>query len=160
MLKKITVALCTASLLAACNPMMSSTAPTSGQPRPAFRDTVVGMATVSSLLVAVELKRQQTQEKLQSRTNPQDIAKWQAHLTAIDALKGNLLNYSNGQLTLADRISLITASSDLVKSRLPEYTDIINTLSTVSQVLLAAQAQAAQTAPASLQATPAKTGKK
>ena len=117
-------------------------APVAGQaPRPQFKDTVVGMATVTSLIVAMEVKRQKTQETLRRQTNPAGIAKYQARLTAMDAVKGNLASYASGQLSLGDKISLINATSDIVKSKLPDYGDIITTLSTLTQVLMTTQQQ-------------------
>ena len=110
-------------------------------PRPQFKDTVVGMATVTSLIVAMEVKRQKTQETLRRQTNPAGIAKYQARLTAMDAVKGNLASYASGQLSLGDKISLINATSDIVKSKLPDYGDIITTLSTLTQVLMTTQQQ-------------------
>ena len=118
-------------------------APVAGQaPRPQFKDTVVGMATVTSLIVAMEVKRQKTQETLRRQTNSAGIAKYQARLTAMDAVKGNLASYASGQLSLGDKISLINATSDIVKSKLPDYGDIIATLSTLAQVLMTTQQQA------------------
>jgi hypothetical protein len=117
-------------------------APVAGQaPRPQFKETVVGMATVTSLIVAMEVKRQKTQETLRRQTNPAGIAKYQARLTAMDAVKGNLASYASGQLSLGDKISLINATSDIVKSKLPDYGDIITTLSTLTQVLMTTQQQ-------------------
>ncbi len=117
-------------------------APVAGQaPRPQFKDTVVGMATVTSLIVAMEVKRQKTQETLRRQTNSAGIAKYQARLTAMDAVKGNLASYASGQLSLGDKISLINATSDIVKSKLPDYGDIITTLSTLTQVLMTTQQQ-------------------
>ena len=117
-------------------------APVAGQaPRPQFKETVVGMATVTSLIVAMEVKRQKTQETLRRQTNSAGIAKYQARLTAMDAVKGNLASYASGQLSLGDKISLINATSDIVKSKLPDYGDIITTLSTLTQVLMTTQQQ-------------------
>ena len=99
------------------------------------------MATVTSLIVAMEVKRQKTQETLRRQTNPAGIAKYQARLTAMDAVKGNLASYASGQLSLGDKISLINATSDIVKSKLPDYGDIITTLSTLTQVLMTTQQQ-------------------
>ena len=117
-------------------------APVAGQaPRPQFKETVVGMATVTSLIVAMEVKRQKTQETLRRQTNSAGIAKYQARLTAMDAVKGNLASYASGQLSLGDKISLINATSDIVKSKLPDYGDIITTLSSLTQVLMTTQQQ-------------------
>lgn len=127
------------SLVTGCNTLMPTGG--NGQPRPAFKDTVPGMVTVSSLLVALELKRQKTQETLKEQKTSGGIAKYQARLTALDALKGNMVSYSSGTMSLGDRISLVNASSDLAKARLPEYTDIINMLGTLGQVLITTQAQ-------------------
>jgi hypothetical protein len=129
-----------AGLLSACQ-MMNTAPAAGGAPRPAFKDTVAGMATVSSLLVVLELKRQKTQETLKAQRTSDSIAKYQARLTALDAIKGNMVSYSSGTLSLGDRISLVNASSDLAKSKLPEHTDIINMLSTLGQVLMTTQAQ-------------------
>lgn len=129
-----------AGLLSACQ-MMNTAPGAGGAPRPAFKDTVAGMATVSSLLVVLELKRQKTQETLKAQRTSDSIAKYQARLTALDAIKGNMVSYSSGTLSLGDRISLVNASSDLAKSKLPEHTDIINMLSTLGQVLMTTQAQ-------------------
>lgn len=137
--------------LTACNTMMAPMANTGGtantggsvQPRPAFKDTALGMTTISSLIVVMELKRQKTQDSLKASANPQDISKFQSRLTAIDAIKGNLVNYYNdGRLSVADRLALVTASADIAKSKLPDYGDVIGTLSTLSQILINAQAQA------------------
>ncbi len=116
--------------------------PVAGQPtRPQFKDSVAGMATVTSLMVLMDVKRQQTQNTLKAQSNSQGIAKYQSRLTAIDAVKGNLVNYASGQLSLGDRISLVNATSDIVKSRLPDYGDIIATLSSLTQVLMTVQQQ-------------------
>lgn len=132
--------LLSASLLSACGALNMAPA-SGGAPRPAFKDTVAGMATVSSLMVALELKRQRTQETLKTQKSADGISKYQTRLTALDSIKGNLVNYSTGQLSLGDRISLVTASTDIAKSKLPDYTDIINMLGTLGQVLLTTQAQ-------------------
>lgn len=117
-------------------------APVAGQaPRPQFKDTVAGMATVTSLMVLMDVKRQQTQSTLKVQNNSQNIAKYQSRLTAIDAVKGNLVNYASGQLSLGDKISLVNATSDIVKIKLPDYSDIIATLSTLTQVLMTTQQQ-------------------
>jgi hypothetical protein len=117
-------------------------APVAGQaPRPQFKDTVAGMATVTSLMVLMDVKRQQTQNTLKAQNNSQSIAKYQSRLTAIDAVKGNLVNYASGQLSLGDKISLVNATSDIVKTKLPDYGDIIATLSTLAQVLITTQQQ-------------------
>lgn len=148
MLKPLVSVLTAAALLGlgACADLQPGGNTAGGQPRPAFKDTTLGMATVSSLIIALELKRQQTQETLKEQKTPQAIAKYQSRLTALDALKGNMVSYSAGNLSLGDRISLVNASADLAKAKLPEYTDIIGMLSTVSQVLVTAQGQA-RTAP-------------
>ena len=104
------------------------------------------MATVTSLIVAMEVKRQKTQEILRRQTNSAGIAKYQARLTAMDAVKGNLASYASGQLSLGDKISLINATTDLVRTKLPEHDDILTTLSTLGQVLITAQQQAIQAA--------------
>ena len=88
------------------------------------------------------LNAKKTQETLKAQTNGQNIAKYQSRLTAIDAVKGNLVNYASGQLSLGDKISLVNATSDIVKSKLPDYGDIIATLSTLAQVLMTTQQQA------------------
>lgn len=139
LVKKLSViALCIASL-AGC----VYQAPVAGQPaKPQFKDTIAGMATVTSLMVLMDVKRQKTQETLKAQTNGQNIAKYQSRLTAIDAVKGNLVNYASGQLSLGDKISLVNATSDIVKSKLPDYGDIIATLSTLAQVLMTTQQQA------------------
>lgn len=136
--KLFVIALCVVSLVGcAYQP------PVAGQPaRPQFKDTVAGMATVTSLMVLMDIKRQKTQETLKAQTNSQNIAKYQSRLTAIDAVKGNLVNYASGQLSLGDKISLVNATSDIVKSKLPDYGDIIATLSTLAQVLMTTQQQA------------------
>ena len=72
------------------------------QPRPAFKDTTIGMATVTGLIVAMEVKRQKTQESLRKQTTPDGISKYQARLTAMDSVKNNLLSYSSGQLSPND----------------------------------------------------------
>lgn len=131
-------------LLASCVQVPSTSS--NNQPRPAFKDTNLGMATVASLIVTMEVKRQQTQDTLKKQTTPNGIAKYQARLTAMDSVKNNLVSYSSGQLSLGDKISLVNATSDIVKTKLPEYTDVISTLSTLSQVLITAQQQAAQAA--------------
>lgn len=116
--------------------------PVAGQPtRPKFNETVAGMATVTTLMVLMDAKRQQTQNSLKAQSNAQGIAKYQSRLTAIDAVKGNLVNYASGQLSLGDKISLVNATSDIVKSRLPDYGDIITTLSSLTQVLITVQQQ-------------------
>ena len=140
MLKQSLVTALAVSLLSlsACDMMMPATG---GQPRPAFKDTVAGMATVSSLIVVLELKRQQTQETLQAQKDPQSIARIQSRLTALDAIKSNMVSYSTGEVSLGDRIALVNASSDIAKSKLPDYKDVISTLSTLGQVLMTTQAQ-------------------
>ena len=57
-MKKLSaVTLCIASLIGC-----AYQAPVAGQaPRPQFKDTVAGMATVTSLMVLMDVKRQQTQ---------------------------------------------------------------------------------------------------
>lgn len=144
MLKPLVSVLTAAVLLSlgACADLQPGGSTAGGQPRPAFKDTTLGMATVSSLIIALELKRQQTQETLKEQKTPQTIAKYQSRLTALDALKGNMVSYSAGNLSLGDRISLVNASADLVKAKLPDYTDLISTLSTLGQVLVTAQSQA------------------
>lgn len=134
------------SLLATACVQMPANNTTSSQPRPAFKDSTIGMATVTSLIVAMEVKRQKTLESLRKQTTPDGISKYQARLTAMDSVKNNLLSYSSGQLSLGDKISLVNATSDLVRTKLPEYGDIISTLSTLSQVLITAQQQAIQAA--------------
>ena len=140
--KTISALLCTV-LLASC-----VQAPTTGSslPRPAFKDTTLGMATVTGLIVAMEIKRQQTQETLKKQNNSAGISKYQARLTAMDAVKNNLASYATGQLSLGDKLSLINATPDIVRTKLPEHGDILNTLSTLGQVLMTAQQQAAQAA--------------
>lgn len=132
-------------LTTACMQMPANNA-ANGQPRPAFKDSTIGMATVTGLIVAMEVKRQKTQESLRKQTTPDGISKYQARLTAMDSVKNNLVSYSSGQLSLGDKISLVNATSDLVRTKLPEYGDIISTLSTLSQVLMTAQHQAMQAA--------------
>ncbi len=138
-MKKLTViTLCLVSLMGCVYEP-----PVAGQAaRPSFRDSAVGLATVSSLIILMDVKRQSTQATLQAQNNPQSIAKYQSRLTAIDAVKSNLVSYASGQMSLGDKISLVNATSDLVKSRLPDYGDVIATLSTLSQVLITAQSQA------------------
>ena len=127
-------------------------APVAGQaPRPSFKDSAVGLAAVSSLIILMDVKRQNTQNMLKAQANAQGIAKYQARLTAIDAIKGNLVNYASGQLSLGDKISLVNATSDIVKSKLPDYGDVIATLSSLSQVLLTVQQQAKAAAAAAQQ---------
>lgn len=140
MLKTGISLLTAAALLAGCSQLAVGPA-ASGQPRPAFKDTVAGMATVSALLVTLEIKRQQTQETLKAQSNPQGISKYQSRLTALDAIKSNMASYANGSLSVGDRIALVNASADIAKTRLPDYKDIINTLSTLGQVLMTTQAQ-------------------
>ena len=141
MKKQSVVTLCIVSL-AGC----VYQAPVAGQaPRPQFKDTVAGMATVTSLMVLMDVKRQQTQNTLKAQNNSQSIAKYQSRLTAIDAVKGNLVNYASGQLSLGDKISLVNATSDIVKTKLPDYGDIIATLSTLTQVLMTTQQQVQST---------------
>ena len=53
---------------------------------------------------------------------------------------------ARGQLSLGDKISLINATTDLVRTKLPEHDDILTTLSTLGQVLITAQQQAIQAA--------------
>lgn len=140
MLKPALSLLTAAALLAGCAQM--NLAPVAGgQPRPAFKDTVAGMATVSALLVTLEIKRQQTQDTLKAQTNPQGISKYQSRLTALDAIKSNMASYANGNLSVGDRIALVNASADIAKTKLPDYKDVINTLSSLGQVLLTTQAQ-------------------
>lgn len=146
MKKLVTALLCTA-MIAGCAQMPGgANTSAGGQPgRPAFKDTAVGLATVSSLIILMEVKRQKTQDTLKAQTSPQGIAKYQSRLTAIDAVKNNLVSYSSGSMSLGDKLSLVNATGDLVKTKLPDYGDVISTLSTLSQVLLTAmhQAQAA-----------------
>ncbi|MCB1658233.1 MAG: hypothetical protein KDI39_08410 [Pseudomonadales bacterium] len=143
-MKKIAiVALCAMSLVN-CAQFPQQPLANNGQPRPAFKDSAIGVATVTSLIVAMEVKRQKTQETLRRQTNPNGIAKYQARLTAMDSVKNNLVSYSSGQLSLGDKISLISATTDLVRTKLPEYGDILTTLSTLGQVLVTAQQQAIQ----------------
>ena len=144
-MKKTSFLLALSLLTTACMQMPIDNNAT-GQPRPAFKDTTIGLATVTSLIVAMEVKRQKTQETLKKQTTPDGIAKYQARLTAMDSVKNNLVSYSSGQLSLGDKISLINATSDLVRTKLPEYGDIISTLSTLGQVLMTAQHQAMQAA--------------
>ena len=147
MKKLAIVVVCAVSFsLANCVQFPQQSTANTGQPRPAFKDSVVGMATVTSLIVAMEVKRQKTQETLKRQNNSAGIAKYQARLTAIDAVKNNVVSYSSGQLSLGDKISLISATTDLVRTKLPEYGDILTTLSTLSQVLITAQQQARQAA--------------
>lgn len=145
-MKKTVIAMLCAFSLANCAQFPQNTTANNGQPRPAFKDSVIGMATVTSLIVAMEVKRQKTQETLQKQTNSAGISKYQARLTAMDAVKNNLVSYSSGQLSLGDKISLISATTDLVRTKLPEYGDILTTLSTLGQVLITAQQQAVQQA--------------
>ncbi|HNJ85958.1 MAG TPA: hypothetical protein PKU92_05195, partial [Agitococcus sp.] len=49
---------------------MPSNSNMNGQPRPAFKDTTIGMATVTGLIVAMEVKRQKTQDSLRKQTTP------------------------------------------------------------------------------------------
>lgn len=143
-MKKIAIVVMYAVALANCAQFPQQSSANTGQPRPAFKDSVVGMATVTSLIVAMEVKRQKTQEPLKRQNNSAGIAKYQARLSAIDAVKNNLVSYSSGQLSLGDKISLISATTDLVRTKLPEYGDILTTLSTLGQVLVTAQQQARQ----------------
>jgi len=145
--KTISALLCTV-LLASCvqAPTTGSSLTNNGQPRPAFKDTTLGMATVTGLIVVMEVKRQQTQETLRKQNNSAGISKYQARLTAMDAVKNNLASYATGQLSLGDKLSLINATTDIVRTKLPEHGDILNTLSTLGQVLITAQQQAAQAA--------------
>lgn len=142
-MKKSLIALLCITMIAGCAQMSGGqSSAASGQPRPAFKDSAVGLATVSSLIILMEVKRQKTQETLKAQNNPQGIAKYQSRLTAIDAVKNNLASYSAGAMSLGDKLSLVNATSDLVKTKLPDYGDVIATLSTLSQVLLTAQHQA------------------
>jgi hypothetical protein len=142
--KKNAFALFCAFSVASCAQFPNASNTVGGQPRPAFKDSIVGMATVTSLIVAMEVKRQKTQETLRKQTNSAGISKYQARLTAMDAVKGNLASYASGQLSLGDKISLINATTDIVRTKLPEYGDILTTLSTLGQVLISTQQQAAQ----------------
>ena len=151
-MKKPVIALLCTALIAGCVQMPAGqSAANSGQPRPAFKDSAIGLATVSSLIILMEVKRQKTQETLKSQTNSQGIAKYQSRLTAIDAVKNNLVSYSSGSMSLGDKLSLVNATSDLVRTKLPEYGDVISTLSTLSQVLLTAMHQARAAAAAGSQ---------
>ena len=145
-MKKTAFFLALSLLTTACMQMPVDNNTAGSQPRPAFKDTTIGIATVTSLIVAMEVKRQKTQETLKRQTTPDGISKYQARLTAMDSVKNNLVSYSSGQLSLGDKISLVNATSDLVRTKLPEYGDIISTLSTLSQVLITAQQQAMQAA--------------
>ena len=142
-MKKNAFALFCAFSVASCA-QFPNASNTVGGPRPAFKDSIVGMATVTSLIVAMEVKRQKTQETLRKQTNSAGISKYQARLTAMDAVKGNLASYASGQLSLGDKISLINATTDIVRTKLPEYGDILTTLSTLGQVLISTQQRAAQ----------------
>lgn len=145
-MKKTAFILVFSLLTTACMQMPANNTAANGQARPAFKDTTIGMATVTGLIVAMEVKRQKTQDSLRKQTTPNGISKYQARLTAMDSVKNNLVSYSSGQLSLGDKISLVNATSDLVRTKLPEYGDIISTLSTLSQVLITAQQQAVQAA--------------
>ncbi|MBK6758614.1 MAG: hypothetical protein IPG70_13875 [Moraxellaceae bacterium] len=145
-MKKTAIALLCAFSVASCAQFPSGSNELGGQPRPAFQSTALGMATVTSLIVLMEVKRQKVQQTLQKQTNSAGIAKYQARLTAMDAVKGNLASYASGQLSLGDKISLISATTDIVRTKLPEYGDVLTTLSTLGQVLITAQQQAAQQA--------------
>ena len=145
-MKKTAFFLALSLFTTACMQMPVDNNTAGSQPRPAFKDSTIGMATVTGLIVAMEVKRQKTQESLRKQTTPDGISKYQARLTAMDSVKNNLLSYSSGQLSLGDKISLVNATSDLVRTKLPEYGDIISTLSTLSQVLITAQQQAMQAA--------------
>lgn len=145
-MKKTAIALLCAFSVASCAQFPSASNAVSGQPRPAFKDSVVGMATVTGLIVTMEVQRQKVQQTLQKQTNSAGIAKYQARLTAMDAVKGNLASYASGQLSLGDKLSLINATTDIVRTKLPEYGDVLTTLSTLGQVLITAQQQAAQQA--------------
>lgn len=145
-MKKTAFILVFSLLTTACMQMPANNTTANGQARPTFKDTTIGMATVTGLIVAMEVKRQKTQDSLRKQTTPNGISKYQARLTAMDSVKNNLVSYSSGQLSLGDKISLVNATSDLVRTKLPEYGDIISTLSTLSQVLITAQQQAVQAA--------------
>ncbi|HQV81420.1 MAG: hypothetical protein KBF23_01180 [Agitococcus sp.] len=145
-MKKTAIALLCAFSVASCAQFPSGSNELGGQPRPAFQSTALGMATVTSLIVLMEVKRQKVQQTLQKQTNSAGIAKYQARLTAMDAVKGNLASYASGQLSLGDKLSLINATTDIVRTKLPEYGDVLTTLSTLGQVLITAQQQAAQQA--------------
>ncbi|PTQ89029.1 hypothetical protein [Agitococcus lubricus] len=149
-MKKLTISILCTALLSACVQMPNSDSAGS-TPRPAFKDSAIGLATVGSLIILMDVKRQKTQETLKTQTSSQGISKYQARLSAIDAVKSNLVSYSSGQLSLGDKISLVNATSDIVKSKLPDYGDIIATLSTLSQVLITAQHQAKAAAAAANQ---------